>query len=111
LLFLLRGVDHFELVAEATESIDRPDTSKAGDTLSADALSDVFGIEIDDGALAAPRPTKTTAPSKARRAPRKIAAKAKVKNSLTREPGMASAQSRKTAQKSAKRKAKRSARK
>jgi uncharacterized Zn finger protein len=83
LLFLLRGVDHFELVAEATESIDRPAATAGGDTLSADALSDVFGIEIDAGE---PGPVSTEIRPAKQRGSRKEQ-KGTVKKSAKKPPG------------------------
>ncbi|MFT5110454.1 MAG: putative Zn finger protein [Verrucomicrobiales bacterium] len=77
LLFLLRGVDHEELINTDTagEAITGKDSSRTSRrrTLSAGKLSDVFGIELDDSR---PKPkTKKTAKKKttARKATKKKA--------------------------------------
>jgi len=58
LLFRLRQVDHLELIAEATTAAAAPLASATGKsartTIAADVLSDVFGIELDAPAEAAP---------------------------------------------------------
>ena len=54
LLFLLRGADHAELIAEATESITAGPQSQDAGTLAAGDIAEVFGIEIDS----APADTK-----------------------------------------------------
>src|SRR3954466_12574768 len=48
LLFKLRNVDHLELIAQAGDAAARPAASTAGGkkTIAADALADVFGIEL-----------------------------------------------------------------
>jgi uncharacterized Zn finger protein len=50
LLFLLRGVDHQELIATNAEAAVSRATSRGGrrKTLTGASLSDVFGIELDD---------------------------------------------------------------
>ncbi|QEH35306.1 hypothetical protein OJF2_38570 [Aquisphaera giovannonii] len=68
LLFLLRKVDHLELIAGAVEGsavaaeVDRPRGKK---TLAAGDLSDVFGIDLsddeDDETVAPPKPAKPRA--------------------------------------------------
>ncbi|HEY2341476.1 MAG TPA: SWIM zinc finger family protein [Chthoniobacteraceae bacterium] len=110
LLFLLRGVDHFELVAEATESIDRTGASDAGDTLSAHALSDVFGIEIDAGDASPTGPAK--APAKKRRSQKaqKGAAKKKAAKPVARKLGKRSGKVESSDRKRPARKTKRSLR-
>jgi uncharacterized Zn finger protein len=77
LLFKLRGVDHQELIAidSAVSAMTSGQASRRRRRLHADALSDVFGIELENGAAdaapaAARRPTraappKATAPSQA----------------------------------------------
>jgi uncharacterized Zn finger protein len=54
LFFLLRGVDHRELIADAGKAVAIADTAVAADTLEADAIADVFGIGIDVPAAAQP---------------------------------------------------------
>jgi uncharacterized Zn finger protein len=55
LLFVLRGADHLELVTEATESVPTGvSTSLDGsETLTAENLEEVFGIEIEPATLKA----------------------------------------------------------
>jgi uncharacterized Zn finger protein len=49
LLFLLRAVDHLELISEAAsaESLDRALTSGQNDSLAGSDLGEIFGIELD----------------------------------------------------------------
>ena len=72
LLFLLRGVDHLELIASATQSVTEdlaaPVAGK-GKTLDAGSLAEIFGIEIDSGTAPAAKSTRRaretpTAPAK-----------------------------------------------
>ena len=62
LLFLLRGVDHLELIASATRSVtDGLATPASGKdkTLDESSLTEIFGIEIDDAAVVAvPKSTR-----------------------------------------------------
>lgn len=83
LLFLLRSVNHEELItqaASATSFAGKP--AAGGPELAESEIGDVFGIELDtQSAAAAPAP-KAAKPAKARRkakkpAPRKHSAKAK----------------------------------
>jgi uncharacterized Zn finger protein len=55
LLFVLRGVDHLELVTEATESVTTVAMASAEDSavLAPEKLEEVFGIEIEPPALLA----------------------------------------------------------
>jgi uncharacterized Zn finger protein len=53
LLFVLRGVDHFELIKEAATHVEPSGESSAATIAEAD-LSDVFGIDIDLSPPAAP---------------------------------------------------------
>ena len=53
LLFLLRGVDHTELIAGAGEAVLAQSTAADTDTGLGD-LSDIFGIELDTAPAAAP---------------------------------------------------------
>jgi uncharacterized Zn finger protein len=64
LLFLLRHVDHAELIAGATQ-LKAPRRDSERKTIATEDLSDVFGIEI--------APETPAAPSKRRPAPRKSA--------------------------------------
>jgi len=76
MLFTLRGVDHTELIDQATASI--PDAVNAGGapTLHGD-LSALFGIEIGDGTAGEDNPaSKKTPAKKAAKQKRKPAAKA-----------------------------------
>lgn len=61
LLFVLRQADHLELVSQAAaaKTIRKAAARKGGRVLETEALSDIFGIELDSGkvaALPAPRP-------------------------------------------------------
>jgi uncharacterized Zn finger protein len=60
LLFRLRGVDHGELIAEATESVTAGSPSPNAGTLATTDIAEVFGIEIE----AAPETSKP-APTRA----------------------------------------------
>ncbi len=66
LLFLLRGVDHEELVAVDAEAVVSDATSSGKNKrLAADKLSDVFGIDLDPGDH--PGPTAQAPPAKSKR--------------------------------------------
>jgi uncharacterized Zn finger protein len=70
LLFSLRGVDHFELISEAAESVTSnvltsPDNSR---TLAEESLEEVFGIEIEPSI-----PTKAAKPAETADRERKTA--------------------------------------
>ena len=77
LLFKLRGVDHQELIAidSVVSDMTTGKTSRRRRNLQADALSDVFGIDLENESLAdrapapARRPTRSVAPKT--HAPRK----------------------------------------
>ena len=73
MLFKLRGVDHEELIAADAEAAVSVVTKKGkSKRIAANAISDVFGIE-----LAAPAaPPQPAAPAKVKAARRKRAAKA-----------------------------------
>lgn len=86
LLFLLRGVDSADLTATIADS-PVVDSEPVEEALVAEDIAEVFGIEIDTSAPAAPRPPRTTAsaaemaaateaaaPKRPRGRPRKIAA-------------------------------------
>jgi uncharacterized Zn finger protein len=59
LLFRLRGVDHGELIAEATESVTAGPQSQAASTLAAGDIAEVFGIDIDASPVPDPAPART----------------------------------------------------
>jgi len=54
LLFVLRNVDHFELISQAVEAgnLDRSLKSKAAAPLAGADLGEIFGIDLDDGSAA-----------------------------------------------------------
>lgn len=60
LLFLLRGVDHSELIASAAEAVQQPLAGEAKAGLADSELAEVFGIELDATAPApqTPKPKK-----------------------------------------------------
>lgn len=63
LLFALRGVDHLELVTEATESVTNGISTLEGSApLTGDNLEEIFGIEIEADAVATARPVVTRSP-------------------------------------------------
>ncbi len=84
LLFVLRGVDHLELIEQAipTAPLKSKKTSSAP-TLATDDLGAIFGIEIDDAPAPAPKAaskksragSKAAAPKAAAPIPKKPAAK------------------------------------
>ena len=114
LLFVLRGVDHLELISHAAEQTQHSDalTGSAGHALDSGDLSDVFGIELD----AAPDspspgagkwtggPRKRKAASSRRvaakkngsRKPKKKVAKKRAKAVTTRTPAAKKSASKKT---------------
>lgn len=59
LLFLLRGVDHLELIEEALPAAPRDD-NRGAPTIASEDLGAIFGIEVDD----APSARASVAPSK-----------------------------------------------
>lgn len=67
LLFVLRNVDHSELIAQATElEVTRAATTRK--TIADDALADVFGIDLEtDASAAAQTRAEGKAPSLAKR--------------------------------------------
>jgi uncharacterized Zn finger protein len=75
LLFKLRGVDQSELIAldDAASEITTNKSSRRRRTLDADAVSDVFGIELDDED--APAPARRPTP-KAKKATKRLPTKA-----------------------------------
>lgn len=90
LLFTLRGADHLELIASATDAVTgdltAPVVGGGGKTktLAAGDLTEIFGIEIDGEAVPAAVP-KTTAKRPAKKAP--VAAKpSKPKTSVRKSP-------------------------
>ncbi len=73
LLFLLRGVDSSELIASAAAMPVAQAASVEGETLDADELADVFGVELEADAV----PVVVSAPAKKPRGrPKKVAAPA-----------------------------------
>ncbi len=71
LLFLLRGVDHTDLVHEAADRLGRPVTSSRAHMIEEDDLGALFGIELASTAergagLAAPAPNAGRKASKAK---------------------------------------------
>ncbi len=76
LLFVLRGVDHLELIASATrivtDDLMAPPTGK-GNTLEESSLTEIFGIEIDPAIPDAPG--RARFPKPPARATRKTAAR------------------------------------
>jgi uncharacterized Zn finger protein len=56
LLFLLRGVDTADLIASAAETPAASAAAPAEETLSADDLADVFGVELETGAVPPKKP-------------------------------------------------------
>jgi uncharacterized Zn finger protein len=58
LLFVLRGVDKLELVDAAGAGAVLGKKAAGADELEADALADVFGIELDTAAQPAPKRKK-----------------------------------------------------
>ncbi len=95
LLFLLRGVDHAELIAADAEAAVSAATSRSKSKRLKDAeLSDVFGIDLDtsDDAAAASPPRKRNSRRSPNGTPRKTAA---------RKKGAATKSARKTTKKAA----------
>lgn len=70
LLFLLREADHLDLISQAqtARTIRKTAARGKGKVLAAEALSDIFGIELDskDQATSAPPPRKSATPKQAR---------------------------------------------
>jgi uncharacterized Zn finger protein len=86
LLFLLRKVDHLELIAGAIDSAPVADVrkSRGRKTIAAGDLADVFGIEIAEAEIpASASPSRTTAMAKKPANPRAAASKTVSK----RKPG------------------------
>lgn len=75
MLFVLRGVDHMELVAEASSSaLGESSGTTKGQVLATDGLSDIFGIELEPDAPA-PRRTAVSKPKNSAAKPRRPATK------------------------------------
>ena len=85
LLFVLRKVDHMELIEKAVAGqAFRPTAGSGSKTIAEGDLADVFGIELDDASSTISR---TTAPTPAARPKPKKKAKAKPKKkAATRSP-------------------------
>lgn len=75
LLFLLRGVDHLELIGGAVAATALSETGASA--IAADQLADVFGIEIDAGVGAPPAPAATSSSQPAAEAAAKRSSPAK----------------------------------
>ena len=91
LLFVLRGVDPLELIAEAstTSQLESALSSSSGVSLDASDLESVFGIDLDDENDSAPAASKPAA--KKRRATKKS-----TKKTATKRTAAKTAASRKT---------------
>jgi uncharacterized Zn finger protein len=59
LLFRLRGVNHGELLAEATESVTGGSPAQDAGTLAVGDIAEVFGIEIEPPPVSIPHPART----------------------------------------------------
>ncbi|MBV8900718.1 MAG: hypothetical protein JOY92_11485 [Verrucomicrobia bacterium] len=59
LLFRLRGVNHGELIAEATESVTAGPQPQGAGTLAAGDVAEVFGIDIETLPVPDPAPART----------------------------------------------------
>jgi uncharacterized Zn finger protein len=68
LLFVLRGVDHMELIRDAAANVGKVSTEAQTSTLEGGDLSEIFGIAIDDSpAKPATVATRATAASAKRK--------------------------------------------
>ena len=77
LLFTLRGVDHEELIAaDAEAAVSAATSGGKSKRLAAAELSDVFGIDLDDGLE---RPSQPSSPKRQRKSMPKPAKKGRVK--------------------------------
>ncbi len=86
LLFLLRKVDHLELIAGAVDSAPVADVRKGRGkkTIAAGDIADVFGIEMAEAETPAPAsPATAKKPAKPRASAAKAASKAKPKGAVT----------------------------
>jgi uncharacterized Zn finger protein len=96
LLFLLRGVDHMELITSASDAAAaQTDASGSGDDL--DDLSGIFGIELDPG-TEAPTPTvlvKEGVSKSAEKSSKKKSAKKPVRKVSAAKPAKAPVKRRK----------------
>ncbi|MCC6124180.1 MAG: hypothetical protein IT426_04415, partial [Pirellulales bacterium] len=80
LLFLLRGVDHEELIAADAELAISDATSRGSSKrLAADSVSDVFGIDLDDGQAGGNGDSQTKGTLDSQSAKKKAAKKISVK--------------------------------
>jgi uncharacterized Zn finger protein len=103
LLFLLRGVNHLELISEAGDAVAAKSDS-AADAVAFDDISGIFGIELDENP-SSPVPTKKIASKKV--LPKKNATKKTQKKIVSsvkqsKSQGSAPAKSSKVAKKTAK---------
>jgi uncharacterized Zn finger protein len=103
LLFLLRGVNHDELIeADAEAAVSRATSSaKRGRSkrLAAGELSDVFGIDLDPGGAEEPSPRRSRTKAAKKKTPKKAtkktsAAKKTAKRSVRKKPAKAAAKKR-----------------
>jgi len=88
LLFLLRKVDHLELIEGAVDAgqVSSAGKPKGKKTIAAGELADVFGIEMAEGetpAEAAPAPANASKPTKARGSASKTASKKTPKRAVS----------------------------
>jgi uncharacterized Zn finger protein len=90
LLFLLRGVDHSELIASAAEAVQQPLAEGAKAGLADSELAEVFGIEMD-ATTPAPKTPKAKKRPKAGAKPVKPAKKVPAKKKRRSSPKGASA--------------------
>ena len=107
LLFVLRGIDHLELIASATRSVTAdlgaPATDKTA-TLAAGRLTEIFGIEIDAGTVPAVSSKPPQAGKKARATgkPIRVPSRSRKKASAPASKAATSPRARRSGRKAAK---------
>lgn len=122
LLFLLRGVDHEELIAaDAERAVDEAMSRGSSQRLDASALGDVFGIDLAEAEVPAapeslPKPGTARPAKKAKKtheasAPKKSKKAKTAKAAKTKKAAPASPQRKKAAKKAAKKVPKKTAKK
>ena len=94
LLFVLRGVDHLELIGAAADAPALAAAAGAGG-MDAAQMADVFGIEIEPAAATVAKPVKVAA-AKPVAATATAARKAKVKKTAQAKAGKSAAKTKKT---------------